>query len=110
LLLTLGSAGSYDVPGVAVAINETDSMVRVRDGQILAIGGLMQQSASRTNSGVPGLGDAPIIGSLFRYKTSTESKRELVILIKPTVVSDDGTGSNPEAPDTPFLSSANVSK
>jgi MSHA biogenesis protein MshL len=110
LLLTLGSAGSYDVPGVAVAINETDSMVRVRDGQILAIGGLMQQSASRTNSGVPGLGDAPIIGSLFRYKTSTESKRELVILIKPTVVSDDGTGSNPEAPDTPLLSSANVSK
>jgi MSHA biogenesis protein MshL len=110
LLLTLGSAGSYDVPGVAVAINETDSMVRVRDGQILAIGGLMQQSASRTSDGVPVLSDAPIIGSLFRYKASTETKRELVILIKPTVVSDDGTGSNPEAPDTPFLSSANVSK
>jgi MSHA biogenesis protein MshL len=109
LLLTLG-AGSYDVPGVAVAINETDSMVRVRDGQILAIGGLMQQSASRTSDGVPGLGDAPIIGSLFRYKTSNDTKRELVILIKPTVVSDDGTGSNPEAPDTPLLSSANVSK
>jgi len=109
LQLTLGNS-AYDVPGVAVAINETDSMIRVRDGQILAIGGLMQQSAMRTNDGLPVLGDAPIVGSLFRYKTSSDTKRELVILIKPTVVSDDGSGSNPDAPDTPLLNPANVSK
>lgn len=110
LQLTLGDAGTYDVPGVAVSINETDSMVRVHDGHILAIGGLMQQSASRNSSGVPVLGDAPIVGSFFRYRTRTDVKRELVILIKPTVINGDGTGSNPAEPDAPLLSSNNDTK
>jgi MSHA biogenesis protein MshL len=110
LQLTLGDAGTYDVPGVAVSINETDSMVRVRDGNILAIGGLMQQSANRNSNGVPILGNAPVVGSFFRYKTSSDVKRELVILIKPTVISGDGAGSNPTEPDTPLLSSSNDSK
>jgi len=110
LQLTLGDAGTYDVPGVAVSINETDSMVRVRDGHILAIGGLMQQSANRNNTGVPILGDAPVVGSFFRYRTRSDVKRELVILIKPTVINGDGSGSNPAEPEAPLLSSFNDSK
>lgn len=103
LSLTLGDAGTYQVPGVAISINETDSMVRVRDGQIVAIGGLMQQSGSLSTSGLPGLSDAPVVGNLFRYKQTSNVKRELVILIKPTVISDDGNGSNPAVPATPLL-------
>ncbi len=103
LSLTLGDAGTYQVPGVAISINETDSMVRVRDGQIVAIGGLMQQGGGVSTSGLPVLSDAPVVGGLFRYKQTSNTKRELVILIKPTVISDDGNGSNPVVPATPLL-------
>ncbi len=108
LLLKLGDS-DYEVPGVAISINETDSMVRVRDGQIVAIGGLMQQSAYRDSSGVPGLSQAPVLGGFFRRRTSGSTKRELVILIKPTVISEDGRGSGSEEPATPLISSANDS-
>lgn len=103
LSLQLGDSGTYQVPGVAVSINETDSMVRVRDGQIVAIGGLMQQSGSLNSAGLPGLSEAPVVGGLFRYKSTSNTKRELVILIKPTVISDDGPGVNPLVPATPLL-------
>jgi MSHA biogenesis protein MshL len=106
LSLKLGDSGTYQVPGVAVSINETDSMVRVRDGQIVAIGGLMQQSGSDSVTGVPGLDDAPVVGRLFRYKNKSSTKRELVILIKPTVLSEDGLGAANEQPATPLLSDA----
>ncbi|MBI3382506.1 MAG: pilus (MSHA type) biogenesis protein MshL [Aquabacterium sp.] len=103
LSLTLGDAGTYQVPGVAISINETDSMVRVRDGQIVAIGGLMQQSGSNSTAGLPVLSDAPVVGNLFRYKSSSNVKRELVILIKPTVITDDNPGASPVVPATPLL-------
>lgn len=103
LSLQLGDSGTYQVPGVAVAINETDSMVRVRDGQIVAIGGLMQQSGSNGVAGLPGLSEAPVVGGLFRYKTTSSSKRELVILIKPTVLNEDGTGANSSVPAASLL-------
>lgn len=108
LLLKLGDS-DYEVPGVAISINETDSMVRVRDGQIVAIGGLMQQTAYRDSSGVPGLSEAPVLGGFFRHRTSGSSKRELVILIKPTVISEDGRGPGSDEPATPLISSANDS-
>lgn len=103
LSLQLGDAGTYQVPGVAISINETDSMVRVRDGQIVAIGGLMQQSGNNSTAGLPGLSDAPVVGNLFRYKSTSSVKRELVILIKPTVINDDTPGSSPVVPATPLL-------
>lgn len=106
LSLKLGDSGTYQVPGVAISINETDSMVRVRDGQIVAIGGLMQQSGSDNLTGVPGLGEAPVVGRLFRYKNNSSTKRELVILIKPTVLSEDGLGAAAAEPATPLLSDA----
>lgn len=103
LSLQLGDAGTYQVPGVAISINETDSMVRVRDGQIVAIGGLMQQSGNSSMAGLPVLSDAPVVGNLFRYKSTSNVKRELVILIKPTVISDDNPGASPVVPATPLL-------
>jgi MSHA biogenesis protein MshL len=87
-----------ELPGVALSINETDSVVRVRDGQIVALGGLMQQTGNNNESGVPGLSRAPVVGNLFKYKTKSSTKRELVILIKPTVLNDDGSGADATAP------------
>ena len=91
-VIDLGELGRYTLPLASSAINETDSIVRVRDGQIVAIGGLMQQNSVNDRSGVPGLSSLPGVGGLFRYQANSEEKHELVILIKPTVISEDGQG------------------
>jgi MSHA biogenesis protein MshL len=88
----LGSLGSFTLPLATSAINETDSIVRVPNGQIVAIGGLMREQTDADRSALPGLGDVPGLGVLFRNKNTSDSKRELVILIKPTVINEDGTG------------------
>jgi MSHA biogenesis protein MshL len=87
--INLGSLGAYKLPLAASTISETDSIVRVKDGQIVAIGGLMQQEQREETSQVPGLGDAPVFGGLFRQKATVLRKRELVILMKTTVIQDD---------------------
>jgi MSHA biogenesis protein MshL len=105
-VIDLGNDTTLKLPLATSAINETDSVVRVRDGQIVAIGGLMQQTASRDRSGVPGLSKLPLVGNLFSYKSNTKYKHELVILIKPTIVKDDGTGWTNDVPATPLISDA----
>lgn len=90
--LSLGTQGEFNLPLPVSNINETDSIVRVRDGHIVAIGGLMSQSSAVDRSGVAGLEEVPVVGGLFRQKSTFGQKRELVVLIKPTVVSDDGSG------------------
>lgn len=102
--IDLGNLGSYKLPLATSSINETDSIVRVRDGQIVAIGGLMQQDSMIDRSGVPGLSDLPGVGGLFRYKASSNNKHELVILIKPTVITEDGQGWPEVEVATPRLS------
>ena len=91
-VIDLGDLGTYRLPLASSSINETDSIVRVRDGQIVAIGGLMQQNSINDRSGVPGLSSLPGVGGLFRYQSNSETKHELVILIKPTVIGEDGQG------------------
>lgn len=67
-------------------IRESDTIIRARNGEIVVIGGLMQTVVSDSESGVPGLSSIPLLGNLFKSKTKTEKKKELVILLKPTVV------------------------
>ncbi|WP_310461356.1 pilus (MSHA type) biogenesis protein MshL [Sphaerotilus sp.] len=95
--INLGSLGSYKLPLAASTISETDSIVRVKDGQIVAIGGLMQQEQREENSQVPGLGDAPVVGGLFRQKSTVMRKRELVILMKTTVIHEDSAWPEADA-------------
>lgn len=83
--LNLGvSVGIYNLPVPSSTVSETDSIVRAHDGQIVAIGGLMRQASSSDESGLPGLSK-----SLFGQTNKTNEKRELVILLKPTVVDND---------------------
>ena len=82
----LGSAGSLKLPLAASSTSEMDSMVRSQDGRIVAIGGLMRQSTTNDRSQVPGAGNVPLLGALFRNTGQTIQKRELVVLIKPTIV------------------------
>lgn len=76
--------GTYNLPLASSSVSETDSVVRARDGQIVAIGGLMRQATFDDNSGLPGLPKA-----VFGQTSKRTEKRELVILLKPTVVDGD---------------------
>ena len=84
-----GSAGSVILPLASSVISETDSIVRGQNGRIVAIGGLMRQSNSDDRSQVPGAGEVPLLGGLFRNTNQVSQKRELVILIRPTIVESD---------------------
>jgi len=89
--INLGTAGNLSLPLAASSTSEIDSMVRGQDGRVVAIGGLMRQSASGDNSQVPAAGNIPVFGALFRNSKNVNQKRELVVLIKPTIV--DGANS-----------------
>ena len=87
--VNLGSLGTFTLPLASSTINETDTIVRVQDGNIVAIGGLMRQETQIDGSQVPGVGDAPGIGALFRQRGRTSPKSELLLLLKPTIVHSD---------------------
>ncbi len=76
-----GSNGSISMPLASSAVSETDSIVRTRNGQIVAIGGLMSQNSTKEDSGLPGLPK-----SVFGQTFQSNAKRELVILLKATVI------------------------
>ena len=81
------------VPLAASTIRESDSIVRARSGQIIVIGGLMQNSSNDDNARVPGLGRLPGVGNLFKQKVQNSVKSELVILLRPLVVEDGVVGA-----------------
>jgi MSHA biogenesis protein MshL len=68
------------------SVQESDNIVRATSGQIIVIGGLMKEATTDDNTSVPLLGDIPIVGNLFKNKKVIRIKRELVILLKPTVI------------------------
>ncbi|HRE16107.1 MAG TPA: secretin N-terminal domain-containing protein [Rhodocyclaceae bacterium] len=83
--------GTFRLPLASSTVSETDSVVRVQDGNIVAIGGLMSESQNNARSGLPGASRVEGIGALFGEKSRGYSKRELVILLKPTVIQDENT-------------------
>lgn len=82
--VNIGTGGTLNLPLASSSVSETDSIVRARDGQIVAIGGLMRQAAFDDRSGLPGLPK-----SIFGQTSKRSEKRELIILLKPTVVDND---------------------
>ena len=86
-LIDLGTLGQFKLPLAASTVNESDSVVRARDGLIVAIGGLMSSTSVIDRSGLPGtLGSDA--GTLLGSRGRALQKRELVILIKPTLIRD----------------------
>lgn len=81
----LGTAGNITLPLASRSVNETDSIVRVKNGNIVAIGGLMSQDQSADRSGLPGTTNSAY-GQVVGQRSRSLSKRELVILLKPTVI------------------------
>ena len=86
-IITLGgTSGTLTLPLASSSVSETDSIVRAQDGQVIAIGGLMRSASISDDSQIPGVGEIPVVGNLFRHTNRSISKRELIILLKPTVV------------------------
>ena len=65
---------------------EIETKVTLRAGETLALGGIFQQQRSQSEKRVPGLGDLPLLGNLFRQQTDEQKKKELVIFITPRLV------------------------
>ena len=82
----LGSVGNYRLPLASSSVNETDTLVRIQDGNIVAIGGLMQLESSRNASGLPGTTGMPGLGALFGNRATQGRKKEVIVLIKPTII------------------------
>ena len=79
------SAGK--IPGLIS--RKASTMLSVPDGQTMAIGGLMNSDESKVITKVPILGDIPIIGEFFKHTSNSKDKRELMILITPTIVTNN---------------------
>jgi len=87
--ISLNSGTNLSVPLALSSIRESDTIIRARDGQVVIIGGLMQNTTKNEDASVPVLGDIPIIGSLFRHQRKAYKKSELVILLRPIIVKDN---------------------
>lgn len=77
---------TFTIPLALSTIRESDTIVRAEDGQVVVIGGLIQNITKEGVSQTPLLGDIPVVGSLFRQTTQASIKSELVILIRPTII------------------------
>jgi MSHA biogenesis protein MshL len=92
-IVNLGNLGNFTLPLASSTVNEADTVVRVRDGVTVALGGLMSQAQNDNDTKLPGAGDVPLVGQLFKRTQRTLQKRELVFLLKPTVIRNDAAWS-----------------
>lgn len=76
------SAGEFPV----ISTRNAQTLIRIKDGQTIVIAGLVDESSRENISKIPGLGDIPVIESLFTKKTSEKTKTEIVFMITPHIM------------------------
>ncbi len=91
----------------ALITRRTETELELRNGQTFAIAGLMNNQMQSTMSKIPGVGDIPILGYLFRSKAAQKEQTELVVMITPEILPDSSPGVTPDLPRYPerFLDS-----
>ncbi|MDR5829856.1 type II secretion system secretin GspD [Caballeronia sp. LP006] len=82
-----------DPGGVTINTRSVQSTILADDGEIVVLGGLMQDQYNNNNSKIPLLGDIPFIGSLFRSESKTRTKTNLMVFLRPVIVRDQATAS-----------------
>jgi general secretion pathway protein D len=85
---TLSNSICSEIP--IVEIRELDSVIKVRSGQGIVMGGLMQENTNRKNFGMPGTSNIPIIGDITRGRSRSSEVTELVILLRVHIIPQDG--------------------
>ena len=90
----------------ALSTRRTETEVELRDGQTFAIAGLMNNTLTNTMSKIPGIGDIPILGLLFKSKAHQKNQTELVVMITPTIIRRGQMGVSESLPSLtePYLS------
>jgi pilus assembly protein CpaC len=90
----------------ALQTRRTSTELELRDGQTFAIAGLMNQTMTSTMTKIPGIGDIPILGYLFRSKAAQKNQTELVVMITPQILREGSPGVTNSLPKLaePFLS------
>ena len=86
----------------------TETEVELRDGQTFAIAGLMNNTLTSSMSKIPGIGDIPILGLLFKSKAHQKNQTELVVMITPTIIKKGQMGVSEGLPSLvePYLAAA----
>jgi general secretion pathway protein D len=84
---SLATAGVTN-PVPEIQTREMESIIKIDSGQTAVMGGLMQDDINYQTDAIPGLGDIPGIGNFFRNRNDTNTKTELVIFLKPTIIRD----------------------
>lgn len=74
-----------------IEVREIDSVMKIKSGAVMIIGGLMEDGASNEERGVPGVSEIPWLGNAFKSRSELSQKRELIIFIKATVVNSSGS-------------------
>ncbi|MDD5108855.1 MAG: secretin N-terminal domain-containing protein [Candidatus Omnitrophica bacterium] len=86
---SISSLSSATNPQSDIEIRSTKSIVKVKDGETVVLGGLIHQDKSLENKKLPILGDIPLVGALFRHRSQTKDiERELIVFITPRIVKD----------------------
>jgi len=71
-----------------IETRELESLLRLNNGEIAVMGGLMQDSTDNTTNAVPVLSSIPLIGNLFKQRNETSNKTELIIFLRPIIIND----------------------
>ena len=85
----------------ALSTRRTETEVDLMDGQTFAIAGLINNSMNSTLQKIPGIGDIPILGLLFKSKAASKEQTELVVMITPQILARTSSGVTPTLPRTP---------
>jgi len=89
----------YTIP--AISTRRADTQVELRDGQSFAISGLLDHRTTDIFNKMPGIGDVPILGQLFRSKNINHSTVELMVVVTPTIVDPLEDTTSPTLPKLP---------
>jgi general secretion pathway protein D len=95
--------------GIITKKRSIETNVLVDDGQIIVLGGLIDDQVTDGNEKVPGLGDIPILGNLFKYQTRKHSKKNLMVFLRPTVIRNSEQSANVVADRYDYIRNAEVS-
>ena len=100
---------TVNAAGLITSKRSIDTNVLVDDGQIVVLGGLIDDNLQDNEEQVPGLGSIPLLGNLFKYRSRTHNKTNLMVFLRPTVIRSDEQSSDLAADRYDYIRAAEIS-
>jgi pilus assembly protein CpaC len=86
----------------AISTRRAETVVELKNGQSFGIAGLLDRRATAAMAKIPGIGDIPILGHLFKSRQVDKAETELLVIVTPSIVEANTTGPAPDLPKVPF--------